>query len=277
MKPMIKPALVSALLALCVAAPFALAADKALPAGAFAVVNGVALPQSALDQLMHGVPDSPTARLVAKNQLIARELFRQQAVKAGLPQRADVQATIKEATDNVLTQTWLKENIKMLPVTDADVQTEYNKIVGSLGDKEYKLSLIQVADDATARTVLAELKKGIAFDALARKYSQAPNRVNGGALEWVSFKTPPVEGQTQGLPLPLAQAATHLTTGAITTEPVVMGNARVLLRMDQVRATQVPRFDDVKGALRNRLQQQALQKATTDLVVSLLKAAQIQQ
>ncbi|WP_283150487.1 peptidylprolyl isomerase [Silvimonas soli] len=265
--------------AMILAVSSAFAADKALPAGAFAVVNGVALPQSALDQLMHGagMADTATTRLVAKNQLVARELFRQQAVKAGLPQRADVQAAIKEATDNVLTQTWLRENIKPVPVTDADVQAEYNKIAGALGDKEYKLSMIQVADDATARTVLAELKKGAAFEPLARKYSQAPSRANGGQLDWVSFKTPVVEGQTQGLPLALAQAAVHLTAGGITTEPVAVGNSRVLLRLDQVRATQVPKFDDVKPTIRARLQQQALQKATVDLVVSLLKAAQIQQ
>lgn len=266
-------------LSLFTGASLAFAADKPLPAGAFAVVNGVALPQAQLDDLMRqsGMADNAQTRLVAKNQLIARELFKQQAHKAHLADRADVKAAIQQATDAVLTQAYLRDALKPTPVTDADVQAEYNKIVGSLGDKEYKLSLIQLADDATARTVLAELKKGGDFAALARKYSVAANKDKGGQLDWVSFKTPATEGQTQGLPLPVAQAATHLTQGAISTDPIVVGSSRVLIRMDQLRATQVPRFDDVKAALRQRLQQQAIQKASTELVVSLIKNAAIQQ
>jgi peptidyl-prolyl cis-trans isomerase C len=95
------------------------------------------------------------------------------------------------------------------------VRARYDEIVASLGKDEYKPRVIAVADDATAKTVLAQLKAGTAFDALARQYSVAASKEAGGEIAWVSFKNPVVDGKTQGLPLPVAQAITQLPVGAV--------------------------------------------------------------
>ena len=174
-------------------------------------------------------------------------------------------------------QAYLRDAIKPTPVTDADVKAKYDAIVASLGQNEYKPSVIEVKDAATAKTVLDQLKKGGDFAQLAKQYSQGPSAAQGGALNWVSFKTPIVEGQTQGWPQPLAEALVKLPQGAVSSEPVQVGKGFCILRVDQMRPTQIPTFDQSKAQLRKELEQVAVAKATAQVVTNLVKSAHIEQ
>jgi len=260
-------------------APATSAAGAALPAGVVARVNGTAIAQADLDAAVRqsGQQDTPALRASLKNQLIARELFRQAAQKQHYDTHADVKASLEQAKAMLMMQAYLRDAIKPAPVTDADVKAKYDTIVASLGQNEYKASAIVVKDAATAKTVLDQLKKRGDFTALAKQYSQGPNAAQGGALNWVSFKTPITEGQTQGWPQPLAEALVKLPQGAISSAPVQVGDAFWILRVDQMRATQVPTFDESRGQLRKELEQVAVAKATAQVVTDLVKGARIEQ
>lgn len=256
------------------------AAGAPLPAGIVARVNGVAVAQSDLDAAVRqsGQPDSPALRTTMKNQLIARELFRQAAQKQHYDTHADVKAGVEQAKAMLMMQAYLRDAVKPAPVTDADVKAKYDAIVASLGQNEYKSSAIVAKDAATAQTVLEQLKKrGSDFSQLAKQYSQGPNAAQGGGLNWVSFKTPITEGQTQGWPQPLAEALVKLPQGAVSSAPVQVGNAFWILRVDQVRPTQIPTFDQSKDSLRKELEQVAMAKATAQVVTDLVKSAHIEQ
>jgi parvulin-like peptidyl-prolyl isomerase len=162
-------------------------------------------------------------------------------------------------------------------VTDADVKARYDALVASLGENEYKPSAIAVKDPAIAQTVLAQLKKGGDFAKLAKQYSQGPGAAQGGALNWVSFKTPIQAGNTQNWPQPLAEALVKLPQGGVTSEPVQVGDQYWVLRVDEKRPTQIPDFDKIKDVLRHQLEQVAAEKATAQVVVDLVKNARIQQ
>src|SRR5207253_7771139 len=144
-----------------------------------ASVNGVAIPDDQIARAMQQaqLPDSDATRNAIKQQLIARELFRQEAAKAkGLEVRPDVQQALHDAKDTILTQAWLKDHIKPAPVTEEQVRARYNAIVSSLGDKEYKGRLIEVADDAAAAAALARIKGGEDFAKVAQQVSLAPSK-----------------------------------------------------------------------------------------------------
>ncbi len=260
---------------------FAQTIDKAsLPAGVAAVVNGKNIPESQVQEAIKltGLPDSAQLRNAVKSQLIARELFRQQATKSqGLENRPEVKKAMQEAKDAAMIQLYLREVIKPSPVTDDMVREQFNAIVGSLGPNEYKARLIQVEDDANAQKVLEQIKAGADFAKLAAQYSTAANKNRGGELEWVSFKLPAAEGKTQNLPLPVAQAISELVPGGVTKVPVVWNNERYVIRLDQLRPTQVPQYDDVKAALRQTMERKALEQATLKLVGELTSSAKIQQ
>ncbi len=272
---------VCATLILTPALLFAQVIDKTpLPSGVAAVVNGKSIADSQVQEAikMTGLPDSPQLRSAVKSQLIARELFRQQATKnTALENRPEVRKAIQDAKDAAVIQLYLREAIKPAPVTDEMVRAQFNVIVASLGPSEYKARLIQVDNDATAQKVLEQIKSGADFAKLAAQYSIAANKNRGGELEWVSFKLPAQEGRTQNLPLPVAQAIAELVPGAVTTTPVIWNNERYLIRLDQMRPTQLPQYDDVKVALKQTMERKALEQATLKLVGDLTSSAKIQQ
>ncbi|MEM5460701.1 peptidylprolyl isomerase [Paraburkholderia phytofirmans] len=135
-------------------------------------------------------------------------------------------------------------------VTDAQVKARYDSVVASLGDLEYKMRTMQLPDDATANGALAKLKVGQTFDELAKQLSRSPDRVNGGDLGWVGFRTPLLEGHRQGLPLPLAQAITKLPPGNISASPIVVGKDRFQVMVEAARATQIPPLDQARPQIR---------------------------
>ncbi|MBV8271830.1 MAG: peptidyl-prolyl cis-trans isomerase [Cupriavidus sp.] len=245
-----------------------------------ATVNGVVIPETAIADTVRAanIPDTPQAREAIKQQLIARELFRQEASKdKTLEKRADVQTLLHDARNQILTQAWLKDHIKPDPVTDAEVRVRYDEIVATLGDKEFKARVIEVADDAAAGAALARIKAGEDFAKVAQAVSLAASKTAGGAMDWVSFKVPVQEGKTQNLPLPIAQAMASLPEGAISPTPIAWNEHRYLIKVDAVRPTQIPSFDTAAPAIRQALQARALERATLVLVTSLLSKAKITQ
>ncbi|MGA4084420.1 peptidyl-prolyl cis-trans isomerase, partial [Ralstonia nicotianae] len=247
-----------------------------LPPGVIALVNGTRITQEQLDRAIaqSGVQANPQVAQALKQQLIARELFRQQAAKnPAYDKLPAVKQAMQEAHDAVITQAWLKDNIKPAPITEEQVKARYDAIVASLGDKEYKARVIQLGDDVTAAQVLAQLKQGGDFAKLAQQYSTAPNKVRGGDMDWVSFKVPVEEGKTQNLPLPLAREIAALGIGAASTAPVEVGSQRYIVKVEAARPTQVPGYDTVRPAIRQALETAELERVTVQVVGGLLKQA----
>ncbi|ESJ23726.1 peptidyl-prolyl cis-trans isomerase [Cupriavidus sp. HPC(L)] len=255
------------------------ASEGPLPAGVAARVNGVPIPEEQLQQAIKALntPETPTLRESVKNQLIARELFRQAAEKRNYDVRPGVKAAMEQAKTTAMMQEYLRDAVKPPPVSEGDVRAKFDTIVATLGEFELKPSAIVVKDAATAQTVLEQLRKGTDFAQLARQYGQGPSAAQGGALNWVSFKLPLQEGNTQNWPMPLAQALSQLPEGGVSPSPVQLGDSFWILRVDAKRPTQIPPYDQIKGPLRAQLEQLALQKATEQVVVELMKSARIQQ
>lgn len=251
-----------------------------LPPGVIAIVNGTQITQAQLDRTIaqSGAQANPQVAQALKQQLIARELFRQQAAKnPAYDKLPAVKQAMQEAHDAVITQAWLKDNIKPAPITEEQVRARYDAIVASLGDKEYKARVIQLGDDVTAAQVLAQLKQGGDFVKLAQQYSTAPNKVRGGDMDWVSFKVPVEEGKTQNLPLPLAREIATLAVGAASTAPVEAGSQRYLVKVEAARPTQVPGYEAVRPAIRQALETAELERVTVRVVGDLLKQAKVVQ
>ena len=250
-----------------------------LPAGVVARVNGAPITQEQLDVALRAVntPVTPQIRDAVKNQLIARELFRQAAEKGHYDTRPNVRLAMEQAKALAMTQDYLRDAIKPAPVSEADVRAKFDAVVATLGEFEYKPSAIIVKDADTAQKLLDQLKKGGDFAQLARQNSQGPTAAQGGVLNWVSFKLPLQEGRTQNWPLPLAAAMVQLPEGAVSAAPVQVGETFWLLRVDAKRPTEIPQYEQIKDALRKQLETIEVQKTTQQVVVDLMKSARIQQ
>jgi parvulin-like peptidyl-prolyl isomerase len=259
----------------------AAAPSAALPAGAVALVNGQVVSQSALDEAVRnvvsrtGLPDTPQLRAQLKDDLIGRELLRQQAVRAHYDQRPEVsQAPDAEKTD-VEIRAWVLDNVRPTEVTDSAIKARYDAVIKTFGKEEYKPQVIAVADEGTANTVLAAVKSGQPFAELAKQYGMGATKATGGEMPWVSFKLPLTEGNTHGVPMPLAQLITSLQPGETAQQPLKAGDGWLIVRLENRRPMQVPAFNAAKDDIRRQLQDEGMQASLGQRVAELARDAQI--
>jgi len=261
-----------------------------LPEDVVARVNGVSIGQHQLNDAVvaSGQSDSPQLRLSLKKRLIIRELLLQAAQREGFGRDPQVQRAKTSAQADLEIQLYIDYYLKPDPVgnsrvlqpntvTESEVRSRYDAGVAEAGPFEYKIRIISVSSDEAVKAVQAKLRAGVPFDQVASELSGAPSRTVGGLLHWISFKLPPTESHNGGLGLPLAQAVSKLSEGQVTDLPVLVGNLRVVAKLDQKRTTIVPTYEDIKGGIRKSLELVARKQEFDRLVKSLAEHAVIQQ
>lgn len=244
-------------------------------------VNGVAISQIRFDTMLQlavaqGGKDSPELRLQLRAQLIAQELLRQEAAKKKLQNDPAVIAARDAALNRAMIERYITTTVKPQAVTEADVHARFDMIVQSLGEREYKPSVIAVSTESEARQILKQVQTAKGFAEQARQHSLLSNGKIGGTMDWVSFPLPLSEGRTAGLPIPLARTISALSPGMVTAEPLLIEGRYWLVRLDESRPTQVPAYADVQNTIRRTLEAQALEKASAELMRQLLAAAKIE-
>lgn len=284
--PMTSNSLQGALLALLwLSAPLALGQQPATtppgPAKPLATINGVPINQASFEQALRqataqGNPDTPQLRQAIVKQLIARELFVQEAMKLGLDQDPEVLSIVEETKRSAMIQRYLRGQIQPRPVTEEEVRAHYERVKAGYGAKEYKLRVMLLPNEPRAREMRDQLAKGKDFVELARQWSLAPSASRGGELDWVSFKTPARDGETQGLPLPIAQAVEKLQKGKVS-EPIAVQGRWWVVKLDDTRDTKLPSFDETKLSIQRMLTARELERVTGELAAKLVKAAAVVQ
>ncbi len=236
----------------------------ALPALAqnIAIVNGKAVPKARMDALASqlaksGRPVTPEMQAQLKDEIVAREIFMQEAQKRGLDASDDFKAQIELARQTLLIRELFADYQKTDPVTDADIKAEYDKFVAANGGKEYRARHILVETEDQAKAVIANLKKGQKFEDLAKKQSKDPGSgANGGDLDWA--------GASSYVP-EFSQAMVKLNKGQLTQEPVKSQFGWHVIRVDDIREAALPKFEEVKPQIAQQLQQAKLGKFQEDL------------
>jgi peptidyl-prolyl cis-trans isomerase C len=236
----------------------------ALPAAAqnVAIVNGKPVPKTRVDALASqlaksGRPITPEIATQLKEEVIAREVFMQEAQKRGLDATDDFRSQMELARQTLLIRELFADYQKKNPVTDADIKAEYDKFVAANGGKEYKARHILVEKEEDAKKIIADLKKGQKFEDIAKKQSKDPGSgANGGDLDWANAASSVPE---------FSQAMIKLNKGQLTQEPVKSQFGWHVIRLDDVREAQLPKMEEVKPQIAQALQQQKLQKFQQDL------------
>jgi peptidyl-prolyl cis-trans isomerase C len=243
-------------------APPVPAAITVAPSGPVATVNGVAIPQQRSELLVReraqqGQADSPQLRAAIRDELVNREIISQEAVKSGLTKKAEILNELELVRQTVIVQAYLREHIRANPVTDAEMQKEYERIKAELGDREYKARHILVGTEAEANAVIADLKKGAKFDELARKLSKDDGtKTKGGDLEWQSPGT---------FDKDFANAMVKLTKGRYTEVPVKTRFGFHVIQLEDSRNAQHPPLAEVKGNIAQRLQRTRIESLIAQL------------
>jgi len=240
---------------LSTAAPFAWAQNVA-------IVNGKAVPASRVDTLAQqiarsGRPVTPEMQTQLKDEVIAREIFIQEAQKQGLDGSEDFKVQMELARQTLLIRELFGNYQKNNPVSDAEVKAEYDKFVANNSGKEYHARHILVEKEDQAKAIIAQIKKGAKFEDIAKKSSKDPgSAAKGGDLDWANPGNFVAE---------FSDALTKLAKGKMTETPVKTQFGYHIIRLDDVRDAQLPKFDDVKAQVAQQLQQQKLAKYQEEL------------
>ncbi len=220
-----------------------------------AIVNGKAVPKARVEALAQqvarsGRPITPEVEAQIKEEVIAREIFMQEAQKRGLDASDDYKVQIELARQTILIRALFADYEAKTPITDADVQAEYDKFAAANGGKEYHARHILVETEAQANDVLAKLKKGGKFEDLAKKISKDPGSgANGGDLDWAAPGNFVKE---------FSDAMVALKKGETTAAPVKSQFGYHIIRLDDVREAQLPKIEEVKPQIMQQMQQQRM-------------------
>ncbi len=250
------------LIAALLAAAFTTLVPVAALAQNIAIVNGKAVPVSrvaALTQQLEksGRPVTAEMQGQLREEIITREVFIQEAQKRGLDATEDFKLQMDLARQSILIRELFNDYQSKNPITDADAKVEYDKFVATNGGKEFKARHILVETEAEAKAIIASLKKGGKFEEIAKKSSKDPGSgANGGDLDWAAAESYVPE---------FSKAMAALEKGKMTETPVKSQFGFHVIRLDDVREAQLPKFDEVKPQILQQLQQQKIAAFQQDL------------
>ena len=126
---------------------------------------------------------------------------------------------------------------------------------------EYNASHILVKEEEQAKTILADLKGGSAFEEMAKEHSIGPTGKSGGKLDWFDLNSMVPEFST---------ALMVLSKGDIS-QPVKTKFGWHLIKLNETREKKMPELKDVKTQLVQNLRQ----KKINDYLNSLTKNSKI--
>ena len=220
-----------------------------------AIVNGKAVPKTRLDALAQqvaksGRPVTPEMQSQLREEVIAREVFMQEAEKSGLATSDDFKMQMELARQTIMIRSLFADYQQKNKVTDAELKAEYDKFAATNGGKEYKARHILVEKELDAKAIIASIKKGGKFEDIAKKQSKDPGSgANGGDLDWAN----------PGSYVPEFTAAmTKMTKGQMTDAPVKTQFGYHIIRVDDIREAKIPGFDELKPQIAQQIEQQRL-------------------
>jgi peptidyl-prolyl cis-trans isomerase C len=231
-----------------------------------AIVNGKAVPKARVDNLLQqaaraGQKVGPELEAQAKEQVVLREIFAQEAERKGIAASADYRAQMELARQSILIRELFEDFKKKNPVSDAEAKAEYDKFKAQASGTEYRARHILVENEAEAKALIAQIKAGAKFEDLAKKNSKDPGSgANGGDLDFAKADAYVPE---------FSQAMVKLKKGEMTEVPVKTQFGYHIILLEDTREAQFPAYEDVKSQIVQRIEQVKLQ----DYQETLRKAA----
>jgi len=220
-----------------------------------AIVNGKAVPTARVEALAKqlaasGRPVDDAVRAQIKEEVILREIFMQEAQKRGIAATDDYKTQMELARQTILIRALFADWQKKNPVSDAEIQAEYDKFAAANAGKEYRARHILVEKEDEAKAIIAAIKGGAKFEEQAKQKSKDPGSgANGGDLDWANAASYVAE---------FSEAMVKLDKGQMTDAPVKSQFGWHIIRVDDIRQAKLPSLEEVKPQIAQQMQQQKL-------------------
>lgn len=236
-----------------------LAVTVAMPAAAqdadtvMATVNGTEITLGHMIALQERLPDQ--FRQLEDGVLfngILDQLVQQTALSQEM-QKTETKA-VKLAMENETRAFFAGELLAIISQQDVGeeaIQAAYDAQFADFeGEEEFNASHILVETEEAAKEIIALVGEGSDFAELAAERSTGPSGPGGGSLGWFGKGAMVPEFET---------AVLALEDGAITQEPVQTQFGWHVVKRNESRISGAPELEEVRGAIVERLQQEATQ------------------
>ena len=246
--------------AACVA--LALIAPVAALAQNVAIVNGKPVQKSRVDVLVNqavkqGQPKTPELEKQARDEVVMREMFMQEAERRGLSASPDFKTQMELAKQTILIRALFDNEREKNKVSDAEIQAEYDKLKTQSTGTEFRARHILVEKEEDAKNLIKQINGGAKFEDVAKKNSKDPGSAeNGGDLDFAKpdAYVPEFSG-----------ALTKLKKGEMTQDPVKSQFGYHIIKLEDTREAQFPPLAEIKPQLEQRIAQGKLTKFRDDI------------
>jgi len=246
--------------AACVA--LALVAPVAALAQNVAIVNGKPVQKSRVDVLVNqavkqGQPKTPELEKQARDEVVMREMFMQEAERRGLSASPDFKTQMELAKQTILIRALFDNEREKNKVSDAEIQAEYDKLKTQSTGTEFRARHILVEKEEDAKNLIKQINGGAKFEDVAKKNSKDPGSAeNGGDLDFAKpdAYVPEFSG-----------ALTKLKKGEMTQDPVKSQFGYHIIKLEDTREAQFPPLAEIKPQLEQRIAQGKLTKFRDDI------------
>lgn len=236
--------------------PAAAAAPTAVKDPVVAVVNGQQIRLSELEIAQQSLPAQyRTMPLQAVfPALLERIIDSKLVVQEGKKSKTNEDPAFKKrmafVEEQVLQDFWIQREISRL-VTLEKIQQKYQERLKSMPpEEEVHARHILVATEDEAKAIIAELKKGAAFDKIAKdKSTDKASGAEGGDLGW--FKKSDMVKE-------FADAAFALKKGDLTEAPIKTQFGYHVIKIDDRRTAPPPALEELSEQIREELAREAV-------------------
>lgn len=230
----------------------AYSADKTV-----ATVNGKPIYQKTFDaysvhkQKQNPKYDVKKNRDVLIQELVNRELMYQDALNKKLGKDKEVLFQLEQHRVDLLIKHAIRKTMLATPITDTELKLEYDRRVKAANVLEFKARHILVKKEDKAKSVIEELNNGKEFIKLAKAYSTGPTGKNGGDLGWFNARQMVPE---------FSKTVASMKKGTYTKQPVKTKFGWHVIKLEDTRKMDPPKFSDIKKQVRAIMQNKKLQE-----------------
>ncbi len=227
-----------------------------------ATVNGIDITRAQVKEFFDASPLAARGMKMADvedaiiDQLVTSELIDAEIEKSNFANDAAVKERIEEMRTQIARDMWMQQKLES-KVSDDAVKAKYKETIKALSDEyEVKAAHILVETEEDAKAIIASLDKGEKFYALAKTKSIGPSGSNGGDLGYF----------TKAAMVPeFSKAAFDLKKGAYTKTPVKTQFGWHVIKVEDKRKLDAPKFEDLESRMRSELSRDAIGEVVEDL------------
>ncbi len=255
-------------------APAPQAAPQALPTpadGILARVQGVEIRQADLDAAEEDIGGQTTAQMSPEQK---REYLLSFVIDLTLAAKAAEQRNVQSGPDFARKLTYYRNKLLVETLLNAETRArvteeEMRKIYDEqrariTPEEEVRARHILVETEEEAKALIAQIRGGGDFEAIAKEKSKDPGgQRNGGDLGFFT--------KAQMVP-EFAEAAFAMQAGQLSETPVKSQFGWHIIKVEERRQRQIPSFEQVRGQIEDFL----TRRVQADLVQRLRSEAQVQ-